>query len=87
MTEQTIDAVPKKRGPKTDVLEALLRRVDGLERRLKDEKNSDSPNEEVEVVTAEESANDKPRPKRRHLNTKDIPIEPPVDLHIPPRWA
>ena len=30
------DAVPKKRGPKTDVLEALLKRVDGLEARLKD---------------------------------------------------
>lgn len=32
------DAVPKKRGPKTDVLEALLKRVDGLEARLKDTK-------------------------------------------------
>lgn len=32
-----IDAVPKKRGPKTDVLEALLKRVDGLEKRLQDE--------------------------------------------------
>ncbi|GAB1315134.1 hypothetical protein MFIFM68171_05344 [Madurella fahalii] len=32
------DAVPKKRGPKTDVLEALLKRVDGLEARLKDKK-------------------------------------------------
>ncbi|KAJ2903549.1 fungal specific transcription factor [Zalerion maritima] len=32
------DAVPKKRGPKTDVLEALLKRVDGLEAKLK-EKN------------------------------------------------
>ena len=31
------DAVPKKRGPKTDVLEALLKRVDGLEKRLHDE--------------------------------------------------
>ncbi|PHH87403.1 hypothetical protein CDD83_8922 [Cordyceps sp. RAO-2017] len=30
------DAVPKKRGPKTDVLEALLKRVDGLEAQLKD---------------------------------------------------
>lgn len=29
-----LDAVPKKRGPKTDVLEALLKRVDGLEKRL-----------------------------------------------------
>lgn len=32
------DAVPKKRGPKTDVLEALLKRVDGLEAQLKDQK-------------------------------------------------
>jgi hypothetical protein len=39
-----VDAVPKKRGPKTDVLEALLKRVDGLERRLKDEKKSNSSN-------------------------------------------
>jgi hypothetical protein len=30
------DATPKKRGPKTDVLEALLKRVNGLEKRLKD---------------------------------------------------
>ncbi|KAJ0414970.1 type I 3-dehydroquinase-domain-containing protein [Aspergillus carlsbadensis] len=32
-----VDAVPKKRGPKTDVLEALLKRVDGLEKRLQDD--------------------------------------------------
>ncbi|CAG8978428.1 hypothetical protein HYALB_00013246 [Hymenoscyphus albidus] len=37
------DAVPKKRGPKTDVLEALLKRVDGLEKKLKDEKKPNSP--------------------------------------------
>ncbi|KAJ5144040.1 uncharacterized protein N7515_002827 [Penicillium bovifimosum] len=37
------DAVPKKRGPKTDVLEALLKRVDGLEKRLHDEKKPNSP--------------------------------------------
>ncbi|KAJ6164261.1 hypothetical protein N7470_002933 [Penicillium chermesinum] len=37
------DAVPKKRGPKTDVLEALLKRVDGLEKRLQDENNPISP--------------------------------------------
>ncbi|KAK3671834.1 hypothetical protein LTR78_008199 [Recurvomyces mirabilis] len=36
------DAIPKKRGPKTDVLEALLKRVNGLEKRLKDEKKPDS---------------------------------------------
>lgn len=39
------DAIPKKRGPKTDVLEALLKRVNGLEKRLKDEKKSDSPDD------------------------------------------
>lgn len=38
----TQDAVPKKRGPKTDVLEALLKRVDGLERRLQEEKSPDA---------------------------------------------
>ncbi|KAI0164330.1 hypothetical protein GGR52DRAFT_115334 [Hypoxylon sp. FL1284] len=37
------DAVPKKRGPKTDVLEALLKRVDGLEAQLKDKKGDASP--------------------------------------------
>lgn len=43
------DAVPKKRGPKTDVLEALLKRVDGLEKRLQDEnKNPMSPTSPVE---------------------------------------
>jgi hypothetical protein len=44
-----VDAVPKKRGPKTDVLESLLKRVDGLEKRLKDEKqpgDSSSPKQE-----------------------------------------
>ncbi|KAJ2998693.1 hypothetical protein NUW58_g238 [Xylaria curta] len=34
------DAIPKKRGPKTDVLEALLKRVDGLEAQLKDQKKT-----------------------------------------------
>jgi hypothetical protein len=37
-----LDAVPKKRGPKTDVLEALLKRVDGLEKRLRTEDRPDS---------------------------------------------
>jgi len=44
------DAVPKKRGPKTDVLEALLKRVDGLEARLKDKKT------EPETETPESDA-------------------------------
>lgn len=40
-------AVPKKRGPKTDVLEALLKRVDGLEKRLQTDSKPDSPTEET----------------------------------------
>lgn len=32
--------MPKKRGPKTDVLEALLKRVDGLEAKLKEKKEN-----------------------------------------------
>ncbi|KAL4963245.1 type I 3-dehydroquinase-domain-containing protein [Aspergillus stella-maris] len=40
-------AVPKKRGPKTDVLEALLKRVDGLEKRLQDENHPLSPDSPV----------------------------------------
>ncbi|KAJ3478761.1 hypothetical protein NLG97_g8487 [Lecanicillium saksenae] len=49
------DAVPKKRGPKTDVLEALLKRVDGLEAKLK-EKNAEDGTEmdaESEAQSAE----------------------------------
>ncbi len=53
----SIDAVPKKRGPKTDVLEALLKRVDGLERRLKDEKKSHSPSNESGPSAHEDSSN------------------------------
>ncbi|KAK0635865.1 fungal transcriptional regulatory-like protein [Bombardia bombarda] len=37
------DAIPKKRGPKTDVLEALLKRVDGLEARLKEKGEPSTP--------------------------------------------
>jgi hypothetical protein len=77
------DAVPKKRGPKTDVLEALLKRVDGLEARLKEQKNSDaSPTmEDAPTLPAEDatsaagsavtssSAVSEPRPKRPALET------------------
>lgn len=46
------DAVPKKRGPKTDVLEALLKRVDGLEQQLKDQKKTDSSWPTTEEATS-----------------------------------
>ncbi|OAQ99087.1 hypothetical protein LLEC1_02567 [Akanthomyces lecanii] len=50
------DAVPKKRGPKTDVLEALLKRVDGLEAKLKEknaEDGTDTGAESSEAPSAE----------------------------------
>jgi hypothetical protein len=48
------DAVPKKRGPKTDVLEALLKRVDGLEKRLHSEGKGDELTE-AELVTLQDA--------------------------------
>ncbi|SPO06620.1 related to nitrate assimilation regulatory protein nirA [Cephalotrichum gorgonifer] len=74
------DAVPKKRGPKTDVLEALLKRVDGLEAKLK-EKNSESPTTAStpdsrdgslpEGATGAELDNNERQPKRLAVDTTD----------------
>ncbi|KAL2192034.1 fungal transcriptional regulatory-like protein [Thermothelomyces heterothallicus CBS 203.75] len=50
------DAVPKKRGPKTDVLEALLKRVDGLEARLREKKAG------TEAESSESAVTDAPEP-------------------------
>ncbi|KAG0646889.1 putative transcriptional regulatory [Hyphodiscus hymeniophilus] len=83
-TDQLADAVPKKRGPKTDVLEALLRRVDGLERRLKDEEKPHSPDGEVRSVNEEESVNGGPKPKRPQLDTTNIPDGSAVYSPPPP---
>ena len=69
------------------MLEALLKRVDGLERRLKDEKKSHSPNGEVGSVTAEESVNGDTKPKRPQLDTTNIPDESAVYSPTPPRLA
>lgn len=52
-TLMSLDAVPKKRGPKTDVLEALLKRVDGLEKRLRTEGKEDSPTNSVKEAIVE----------------------------------
>ncbi|KAF1939770.1 hypothetical protein EJ02DRAFT_436137 [Clathrospora elynae] len=53
------DAVPKKRGPKTDVLEALLKRVDGLEKRLVTEGKNDDP-AEVDPTSGDTTIDSKP---------------------------
>jgi hypothetical protein len=51
--------VPKKRGPKTDVLEALLKRVDGLEKRLVSEGKSDEP-ADIDPATQDTTTDTKP---------------------------
>ncbi|KAM0457706.1 hypothetical protein ACHAPV_006601 [Trichoderma viride] len=61
------DAVPKKRGPKTDVLEALLKRVDGLEAKLK-EKNAESEQPSSSESTTQE-------PQAAESATKRQPAE------------
>ncbi|KAM3420869.1 hypothetical protein BST61_g4108 [Cercospora zeina] len=55
------DAIPKKRGPKTDVLEALLKRVNGLEKRLKDEQKPDP----AQDAHATSPSSDKQTPEKR----------------------
>ncbi|KAI9831476.1 MAG: hypothetical protein M1819_005075 [Sarea resinae] len=65
------DAVPKKRGPKTDVLEALLKRVDGLEKRLQEETKSDGPG-----VGASGTANVSPK-------SEDVVSQPRVQHGLP----
>ena len=62
------DAVPKKRGPKTDVLEALLKRVDGLEKRLHSEGKSDELVEEL--TSAIHDAADSSKPNKTSPNAQ-----------------
>ena len=78
LTDHLTDAVPKKRGPKTDVLEALLKRVDGLERRLKDEQKQ--PNGEITSATAGDvgSISSDPKQDRPQLDTINISDESAV---------
>ncbi|KAI9815132.1 MAG: hypothetical protein M1827_002975 [Pycnora praestabilis] len=66
------DAVPKKRGPKTEVLEALLKRVDGLEKRLQDDKKSSSPTDEAEPSRSLERASSVPTLQRIDINQSAI---------------
>jgi hypothetical protein len=67
------------------VLEALLKRVDGLERRLKDEKKSNSPNGEAASIAAEEIVNGDSKPKRPQLDTNNIQNESAVYSPTPIR--
>ena len=76
--------MPKKRGPKTDVLEALLKRVDGLEKRLKDEKKPGSSKDEG---IDEEQVNGDTKPKRPDLDTLILPDESAVYSPSPIRFG
>lgn len=61
-----------------------MKRVDGLEKRLKDEKKSDSA---VEEITSEEPDNAEPEAKRPHIDTSRLPDEfavysPPIRYEL-----
>ncbi|UZP35886.1 hypothetical protein NXS19_003702 [Fusarium pseudograminearum] len=97
------DAVPKKRGPKTDVLEALLKRVDGLEAKLREKGEDDvslatSNLPEVGDVEASESGSQATEPgksatKRATVDARASSVDAgslsPVarDLSPPPAQA
>jgi hypothetical protein len=60
-------------------LEALLKRVDGLEQRLKDEKKAHSPSETSPVVaTREEAPNGTTKTKRTHSQSMSAENESAV---------
>lgn len=81
----TVDAIPKKRGPKTDVLEALLKRVNGLEKRLKDEKKPESPDgeDEAEIATVMEAVRD--AKSREPVVEEDVVLEESTSADATPR--
>ncbi|KAL9070641.1 MAG: hypothetical protein Q9157_005741 [Trypethelium eluteriae] len=68
-------AVPKKRGPKTDVLEALLKRVDGLEKRLHDENKP-----EGSVVVNESSITVESTSPTDPQESSDAPKSEPAEM-------
>ncbi|KAK0626300.1 fungal-specific transcription factor domain-containing protein [Immersiella caudata] len=75
------DAVPKKRGPKTDVLEALLKRVDGLEARLKEKKTD--PDMPTSESTADDTGDGLPVASTSETQVEDASDIPLLDA--PPR--
>jgi hypothetical protein len=72
-----IDAVPKKRGPKTDVLEALLKRIDGLEKQLQPEDElasssarGEGPSRQAELAGGSQTAS---RSSSTPTRSEDLP--------------
>ena len=72
------DAIPKKRGPKTDVLEALVKRVDGLEKQLRHEQDDEqtvSPIEKEEPTSSPDihvQADSGPPTKRQRVERSGL---------------
>lgn len=74
------DAVPKKRGPKTDVLEALLKRVDGLEKRLHNEAKSET--QEKENRPQQESSSNSSESAKQQRPLIEIPSNAPINTPL-----
>ncbi|KAA8899192.1 putative fungal-specific transcription factor [Sphaerosporella brunnea] len=74
------DAVPKKRGPKTEVLEELLKRIDGLEKRLGESEGGTNGNATGGSPTAELSNTSSTASRKRHAasSPEEISGQSPV---------
>ncbi|GME33451.1 fungal specific transcription factor domain-containing protein [Neofusicoccum parvum] len=97
------DAVPKKRGPKTDAIEALLKRVDSLEKRLHEENKDKPPAEKKEEPPIEDFNAPQPPSKpaappppiaqkpaigiNPNANTSSSSISPTDVRYVEFRWA
>ena len=80
-----VDAVPKKRGPKTDVLEALLKRVNGLERKLKDDKKpSEAENAATQQVGGVEQSAAGDEQMEEAVEERQAEQTPRIELAPPP---
>lgn len=85
--------MPKKRGPKTDVLEALLKRVDGLEAKLR-EKNDDDASPTIanapmlgkvdaSVSASQGGEGGEPAPKRIAIEARASPCDTDLTMLSP----
>lgn len=70
--DSKLDAVPKKRGPKTDVLEALAKRIEGIERRLPKEKSVDKESDNGTGSSEQDSRDDDTNKPERPMIDTDV---------------
>ena len=75
---ESSDAIPKKRGPKTDVLESLLKRVDGLEAQLREKNEQTSPTAAESTAQPPTKDDDSTEPAQKRIA---------VEISIPPTAA